>query len=145
MSNFNIICIIILICIAAVYALAKDYFKILNKKLDVDLMKFQIETKIDSEVLTLFDEFLSDCFDDYILDHPEYMKAIYISEQQELSIRNDMINLVGDRISPFLYQKLSLYYNETILPDIIARRVYHLITAYTVDKNSLKQSRDQLE
>ena len=144
MNNFNIVAAIVLIAMGLLYKIAMKFIDVQHHKIDLDLMKFQIETKIDSEILTLFDEFLSDCFDDYILDHPKIMEAVYISEQQELTIRNDMIDIVGDRISPFLYQKLSLYYNETILPDIIARRVYHLVTAYVVDKNSLKQSKDQL-
>ena len=136
--------IIVLIAMLMVYKISMKFLDTMRHKNDMELMKFQITTEINSDIMDLFDNFLSDCFDDYILDHPEYVDAVYLTSQQELSVRNDMINLVGDRISPFLYQKLSLYYNEEVLPDIIARRVYHLVTAYAINKNTPKQSKEEL-
>ena len=122
----------------------KRFFDNAEAARNIELMKFQINTQINPDIMDLFDEFLSDCFDDYILDHPEYIDITYIAQQQEVEMRNGLLSMVGDRISPFLYQKLALYYNESILPDIIARRVYHLVTVFVMDKNTPKQNKEQI-
>ena len=126
------------------FYISKRYFDSVEAIRQTKLLELQINTKIDPTIGDQLDDFISNVFDDYLITATDYIQKEYISKDEEVDIRTNMCNLVGDRISPYLYQKLSLYYNESQIPDIISQRIYQLVTAFVVSKNSVKQSKDDL-
>lgn len=110
---------------------------------EYNLLKLQIETKFDLTIVEQLEDFISNIFDDYIITS-KLLTQVYITEQDEVELRKDISNLVAERISPYMYQKLSICYNETQLPDIIAGKIYQLVTAYVIERNSVKPTLDKI-
>lgn len=124
--------------------IAKRYFDSLRSIQDLKLLEIQLSQKIDKGIMDTLDQFIEDMFDEYLLTSPKYVQQIYISNDDEENMRDDLIDIISDRISPYLYQQLAVYCNEESIPDIIANKIYLLTTAYVIQRNSVKQSKEEL-
>lgn len=140
----NVQIILILFSLIAFYTI-KRYFDYLNGIRGLKLLEIQLSANINPDAINdLLDRFIEDIFNEYLINSSDLIQKTYITSDDETKMRSDIINIVGDRLSPYVYQKLSMYYNENSIPDIIAARVYQVVTAYVVTNNKPKQSKDDL-
>lgn len=140
----NVQIILILFSLIALYTI-KRYFDYLNGIRGLKLLEIQLSASIDPDAINdLLDRFIEDIFNEYLINSSDLIQKTYITSDDEIKMRSDIIDIVGDRLSPYVYQKLSMYYNENSIPDIIAARVYQVVTAYVVTNNKPKQSKDDL-
>lgn len=140
----NVQIILILFSLIALYTI-KRYFDYLNGIRGLKLLEIQLSASIDPDAINdLLDRFIEDIFNEYLINSSDLIQKAYITSDDEIKMRSDIIGIVGDRLSPYVYQKLSMYYNENSIPDIIAARVYQVVTAYVVTNNKPKQSKDDL-
>lgn len=136
----------ILLCIVLLWTLQSRYFS--NKKADRDLrlMQLQLSIKIDREaILKMLDDFIEEVLNDYIAQHTKYITAIYISNEMQTDMVDSIVITISERMSPYLYQRLSLIYNETAIADVIANKVVILVTVFVSDRNTVKPKEEKTE
>lgn len=130
---------ILLLILVLFYGL-KQYFNNLQKDRDLSMLTLQLGVKIDKDILNALDDYLEEVFNDYITQHPKYITATYISDDMSTTMRDDLVGMVSTRMSPYLYQQLSLYYNEAVIPDIIANKIMQTLSMFIADRNAVKPS-----
>lgn len=129
-----------IVTLFVVIYIAKRYFDSLSSIRDLKLLEIQLSQNIDNNIVDKLDDYLEDIFNDYILSSPKYLQQPYINSKDEEQMRQDLVDLVSDRMSPYLYQKLAIYYNENSIPDILANKIFLLVTAFVANKNTPKQN-----
>lgn len=97
-----------------------------------------LNTACVEDIQKLLDNLIDECLSDYLASNPEYVNANYITDEAELNMRKQIANLVSNRLSEALYDKLSLYYNKFTIPSIIADKIYLKVTAYVIKINTPK-------
>lgn len=133
------ICATFTIVIASIILIFIYLFKKTNAAIDLEKYKINIQQVTSanvSDIQKLLEDFITDCFDTYLVTHPEMSTPHYISEQEEVELRKALGDMCGLRISEPLYKKLSLYYNVYTLTSIIAEKIYIRVTAYVVNNNT---------
>lgn len=141
-DNNTTVCVLIFLCL--IWSLQSNYFN--NKKADRDLklMQMQLTIKIDREaILKMLDDFIEEVLNDYISQHTKYITAIYISTDMQTDMVDSIVNSISERMSPYLYQRLSLIYNESAIADVIANKVVILVTVFVSDRNTVKPKEQQ--
>lgn len=137
MENFiltGIICILVVLIISII-----SKHVIANKTINLSLLELQLKTPITPHVVEILDEFIQECFDDYMFLNGQYaMEDRYISDDEEKQITTDIVTIVSDRISSTLYKQLSVYYNEKVIPIIISNKIYELVVLFVTKKNQAK-------
>lgn len=88
----------------------------------------------------ILDQIINDIFSEYIILNIE-IKYEIINSQLENKIWNEVCELVYKRISPLLYKKLCIIWNENELTDIIAKKVYLLCINYSIQKKTPKDNK----
>lgn len=83
----------------------------------------------------LLNRIITDNFNEYMVLNPKYLEELYINNEQQREIVEEVVSLILSRISKSLWYKLSLYYNEKALVDIITKNVYTAIVNFAVEKN----------
>ena len=58
-----------------------------------------------------------------------------MSMDNKLKITKDIAHLVAERMSPIVMQKLTLYYNEDAISDIISKRISFRVTNFVIEHN----------
>lgn len=141
----NLVDLYVLLAFCMVFYAVKKYYQYLDRVRDLKLLEIQLNTVIEPEAIKgLLDDFIADIFEEYLINSSDIIQKPYITSDDEVKMRVDVVNLVADRLSPYLYQKVAVYYNEQAIPDIIAAKVYQMITAYVIDNNKIKPSRDDI-
>lgn len=131
--------IIIMILLLSIISLVINF----KKKIKEDRMKLDQSKSLD-EVITLLDGFITSEFDNYKIMNLEHKDFEYINRQFENEIINDVMNIVMSRLSVNILYTLSLYYDKTAINDIIAEKVYFIVTIYVYNINTTK-SRAEIE
>lgn len=96
-----------------------------------------VQAIIDKNIPNLLDEIIEDCFRDYEIMVLIPRNEMYITDEREKEIRNDLVQKVVDRISPMALDKISLFYNVHKIDEIIADKVYITVMNYVVSHNDL--------
>lgn len=114
----------------------------LLKKQELELKNVEISLKypINVDISKLLEEIISDCFNEYILFNVEFKDVTYINEALEKEILTDVSQMVIDRLSPIVINRLEILYNKANLSDIITQKVYMFILNYELEKNKQKQN-----
>lgn len=129
-----------LLVLAAVMLINGILNYINNKKvIELSVLELQLKTPIDHSIVELLDEFIEQCFSDYIILNTEYVKDNYISDIEEMHIVNSLVDIVSDRISTTMYKQLSVYYNEQAIPVIISNKIYQVVMNYVITTNATKE------
>lgn len=128
----------ILLFILVVFYGLRKYFNGLEKTRELAMLTLQLGTKIDRTVVDMLDEYLEEIFNDYVTQHPKYISAEYISEDMSNTMRDELVEMVSSRMSPYIYQQLAIYYNESSLTDIIANKMMQMLAMFMADKNSIR-------
>lgn len=129
-----------LLVLAAVMLINGILNYINNKKvIELSVLELQLKTPINNSIVELLDEFIEQCFSDYIILNTEYVKDNYISDIEEMHIVNSLVDIVSDRISTTMYKQLSVYYNEQAIPVIISNKIYQVVMNYVITTNATKE------
>lgn len=129
-----------LLVLAAVMLINGILNYINNKKvIELSVLELQLKTPINHSIVELLDEFIEQCFSDYIILNTEYIKDNYISDIEEMRIVNSLVDIVSSRISTTMYKQLSVYYNEQAIPVIISNKIYQVVMNYVITTNATKE------
>lgn len=121
--------------------------KIVNCKVSSvnnDITKINIGTTIDYEIGTKLDDFIKQCWDNYIVLHPEISSTIYIDAETEKKLRDELSTMVTSRMSTFFYNKLTLYYNARSIGSVVGEKVMITIIDYVAGNNAKKADVSEL-
>ena len=96
-----------------------------------------VQAVIDKNIPLLLNDIIDDCFRDYEIMVLVPKNELYITDEREKEIRNDLVGKVVERLSPMALDKISLFYNVHRIDEIIADKVYITVMNYVVSHNSL--------
>lgn len=122
--------ILLMILIISIISLIYAY----KRKIKEERLTLKQSEKLE-DVIALLDEFISTEFNNYKIMNLEHKDFEYINRNYENEIINDVMNIVMSRLSVNILHTLSLYYDKSAINDIIAEKVYFLVTlyVYTID------------
>lgn len=120
-----------------------SWIDIRNKKIRLDESKFLAEFDyLGNKNLfnTFLDDFINDCMKDYVMYYiiPD-ANLTYITKDRENQIRNGLKELVVNRLSESLKKKITLIYSEIFFNQILAEKIFYVVTIYVADFNSGNQ------
>lgn len=102
--------------------------------------KLHISAQIDKTIPELLEYIIQESFRDYEVTTLVPLNEEYINEEREKEIRSELVNIVGERISPVALEKISIFYNEENIARVIADKIYITVMNYVVEHNSKWQA-----
>lgn len=140
--NMAIICVLMVLCTSQLTLLGLAVFSILQlgKNLNKISEILNIRTKLNIDIsddmsLDIIDHLIDESVASYKIMKLEYQDDLYISED----IQNEMIEWILrdtlNKISPLVFDKLSLLYNKEIVEDMILRKIKYIVMQYTIEVN----------
>lgn len=130
--NYFIILLIILLVYRVANKIANSY-KEKNKR-ELDLLQMSMSTSLDEMTQTI-DTFINESIQEFAVMN-NIQDSKYINTELEQELRNFVMESVSGRISINLLNKLRLFYKEDIIPDLIAKKIFLAVTAYTAINNN---------
>lgn len=109
-----------------------------NRNVSSELVRYtaNIQATIDSSIPKILDALIEDCFRDYQIKVLVPMQEMFITDEREKKIREDLVDIVTDRLSPVTLDKIGLFYNIREIDKIIADKIYITVMNYRVDHNA---------
>lgn len=102
--------------------------------------EISLSANITDDIPKLLNSLINECFQEHLVFFNAYNTSLnYINTEMENKMIEDVNSLVGSRISEALYDRLCLYYNNDILPDVISKKVFMVVTAYVAQYNIPKK------
>lgn len=136
---YMVIIIAIAIFLLSIIALSIVFIAFTNsyRKRIEKLTLYQINTSstIDESIPQILEVIIQESFTDYQLQNFISNEG-YINNERESEIRKDLVLLVSSRISPAAIDKLSLFYNVLNISDVIADKIYIIVTNFVANHNS---------
>ena len=130
--NYFIILLIIFLVYKVSNKIANSY-KEKNKR-ELDLIQMSMSTSLDEMTQTI-DTFINESIQEFTVMN-NIRDSKYINSELEQEMRLAVMESVSGRISINLLNKLRLFYKEDIIPDLIAKKIFLAITAYTAINNA---------
>ena len=133
----------IILAVIALYLL-KKYIDVLQTAAKTDEFKaisgFRYKDSKD-DVNNFINEFLTDCLNDYVMYNIVPDTGLdFINKEREDIIRKDITNIVVNRLSNTLKKKIYLCYSEEYFTELLAEKIFYLVTVYVADFNSNKNA-----
>jgi len=129
------------IVIAVVLFIALKYIKMVKttkeKYLKLEYDRLDLNIKLDLEFTDILDKLIMDTFNEYKLLNLAYDDT-FINKDKEEHIYKDMTDLVSARLSNTFIKQLGLYYNPSIISDIIGKKIYLIVMQYVIEHNQTK-------
>lgn len=97
--------------------------------------EFNINTKIDSTTESDLDKFVSDCINEYILINYSHTKT-YLNADECDKIFKEVVDMIKHRLTPAMFDKLSLYYNKDEIGSIIVYKAYLNVMKFIMERNN---------
>ena len=98
--------------------------------------RLHISAQIDKTIPELLEYIIQESFRDYEATTLVPLNEDYINEEREKEIRAELVNIVGERISPIALEKIAIFYNEGNIAKVIADKIYITVMTYVVEHNS---------
>lgn len=130
--NYFIILLVIFLIYRVANKIANSY-KEKNKK-ELDLLQMSMSTSLEEMTQTI-DSFINESIQEFIVMN-NIQDSKYINSELEQEMRLSVMESVSGRISINLLNKLRLFYKEDVIPDLIAKKIFLAITAYTAINNA---------
>lgn len=130
--NYFIILLVIFLIYRVANKIANSY-KEKNKK-ELDLLQMSMSTSLEEMTQTI-DSFINEAIQEFTVMN-NIQDSKYINTELEQEMRLSVMESVSGRISINLLNKLRLFYKEDIIPDLIAKKIFLAITAYTAINNA---------
>lgn len=108
-----------------------------HRKRMEELTTYSIHTSanIDLSIPEILNLVIQDSFDDYKIKTLLPLEEGYINATREDQIREELIQMVSNRISSAALDKLSLFYNIQNIAAIMADKIYITVMQYVIDHN----------
>ena len=134
-----IACICVFIC---AFGIILIYYYHKHKKILEDLTKYEIDVgaTIDEEIPKILELFVQSVFVDY--QAKNLVQQEYIRADMEQQIIKEVATLCGERISPAMVNKLSLFWNPEVIASVIADKVYLTVVAYVAQNNAVRNEEE---
>ena len=142
-NNYDLLIIYVIAISALLFCLALTVLiiqiilnnKCKNKMIELSKHKMHISAQIDKSIPDLLEFIIQESFEDYIATTLIPLDEGYINSDREKEIRNDLVNVITDRISPVALEKIAIFYNENNIAKIMADKIYISVMAYVVEHN----------
>ena len=146
-GQLTLICIVLSIFLLGSLVIIVLFYKS-NKThqsqlLELSRYSINVQAIIDKNVPELLNDIIDDCFKDYEIMVLAPKNELYITDEREKEIRNDLVEIVVKRLSPMALDKISLFYNVHNIDEIIAEKVYITVMNYVVSHNAVIEQRPQ--
>jgi hypothetical protein len=116
------------------------FLKYQNRK--IDLTEYEININYDaSNVSDELDAIIQGCIEEYSIINIHINDVQYINTELESKMREEISEEVSKKLSLAYIQKLSTFYSSSSIYDIIGKKIYLAVTAYTVEFNAGKPSK----
>ena len=138
MFNLLIICAIILIIALAIAIISVRaiWLEHRHKKSLEELSRYQMHLGMPiNDIPTILNMVIDECFTDYKIKFLS-LNDKPINDTEEKLIRSNLTDMVVNRMSPAILDKLSTYYNLKNIGDIIADKIYIIVLQYVSDHNA---------
>lgn len=130
--NYFIILLVIFLIYKVANKIANSY-KEKNKK-ELDLLQMSMSTSLEEMTQTI-DSFINESIQEFTVMN-NIQDSKYINSELEQEMRLAVMESVSGRISITLLNKLRLFYKEDIIPDLIAKKIFLAVTAFTAINNA---------
>lgn len=132
----NCVEILFLISLIALVYFTITILMDIKRKIRQDLIRLP-EVKSLESVNNLIDTLITSEFESYRIMYLEH-KQDYINREYEKKILHEVIDKVSDRISISIMNNIALYYDSDSISDIIAEKVYLLVSLYVAENNRIR-------
>jgi hypothetical protein len=109
-----------------------------NRTRETDILEYEKLTRrrppisdMDSEI----EDFVRNCLTEYCVMHPEISKLTQINSKAEDLIRKTVSDMVKRRMSSVFIRRIEYYYSTDSIPEIIASKIYLIITDFVLNHN----------
>ncbi|MGN1393029.1 MAG: hypothetical protein ACI4V7_03095 [Succinivibrionaceae bacterium] len=127
-----IMCVIFFIFI---FNVIDRIFEYKEEKLEIEKHRIRLETELSSDLDSILDQIINNCFNEYKVMELIIKPDWYIKENEEIKINKDIAELVAQRLSPTIMDKLNIVYNENAISDIIAKKIHFIVANYVIEHN----------
>ena len=134
-----IACACTFICI---FGIVLIYYYHKHKQILENLTRYEIDVgaTIDEEIPKILELFVQSVFADY--QAKNLVQEEYIRADREQQIVREVATLCGERISPAMVNKLSLFWNPEVIAAVIADKVYLIVVAYVSQNNAVRNEEE---
>ena len=123
--------------VVILYLFYRNNHKHQEKLLELGRYSTNVQAVIDKNIPELLNDIIEDSFRDYEIMVLIPKNELYITDEREKEIRNDLVHKVVQRLSPMALDKISLFYNVHQIDSIIADKVYITVMNYVVSHNAI--------
>lgn len=123
--------------VVVLYLFYRNNRKHQERLLELGRYSTNVQAVIDKNIPELLNDIIEDSFRDYEIMVLIPKNELYITDEREKEIRNDLVQKVVQRLSPMALDKISLFYNVHQIDSIIADKVYITVMNYVVSHNAL--------
>lgn len=132
-----VIVVFLIICVLGMISVVDTYLK---RKNEIYLYQVDTQHRLDKTPSDLLEEFINQCFIEYQLIVLIPKQELHINTDREREICTDLTARVAKYISPHLLAVVSQQYNTDMIHDIIADKIYIIVTNYVVSHNETIQT-----
>ena len=127
----------ILACVILYYIMnaANNIIRINKEKNDIAAFDIHVKTAADKEAIVALDTLIEDCLTEYVILNLGFEKTKHINQEEEQKIIYAVAQMVEERISPILLDKLNFFYHEQAIFDVIGKKVYIKVMNYVLINN----------
>lgn len=114
-----------------------------NRKALLALKRYEINVStfpFGDNIVEILNEFIEECFQEYKITHlvPNHDGTpVYVTDEREKEIREDLVQIVSSRLSPILLERLSLYYRADQIGSVIADKIYLTVMNYAIESRQV--------
>ena len=136
----NLLCITLIVFIIAAIIFGFTFLLILREKNNIKSFEVNVTTPLDDEAIKSLDKMIEDAMVDYLVINYGWKQGNFINSEDEKKLISEIAQVIENRISPILLDKLSFYYSTDGISEVIANKVYIKVLSYTIDNNKVKNS-----
>lgn len=113
-------------------------FVLLNRRTNIKLMNDR-RNSFDIDTPKIIDQIIDESFNEYLVFNRGYKGAdSHISSEEEKEMVDKMVDLVSERISDTVKEKLESYYDKDSVPNIVSSKIYMAVMSYVITQNQPK-------
>lgn len=101
--------------------------------------EINVTATIDEEIPNILEKFVANIFMDYRLKYLDMQyNGQYISDEIQKGIYKEFASICGNRLSPAMMDKLSLFWKREAIAEVVADKIYLTVVDYVVTHNAVK-------
>jgi len=113
-------------------------FILLNRRTNIKADISRRES-FDENTPKIIDQIIDESFNEYLVLNRGYKGADeHISSEEEKVMIDKMVDMVSERISDTIKEKLEAYYDRDSVPNIVSSKIYMAVMAYVITQNQPK-------